>query len=142
MSSAMLGIGMVKRERNGMSTRIINGFTVFMLPDLCPQLRTEAEVTDLIGDAFATRADWVAVPVAQLSPMFLNLSSGFAGAVIQKFVNYRVGLAVVGQIDDALAGSSALRDFVYETNRGSACWFVDDLAALEEKLQSLTAGHC
>jgi Domain of unknown function (DUF4180) len=42
-----------------------------------------------------------------------------AGEFAQKFVNYRLRLAIVGDISQHLAGSEALCDFVAETNRGN-----------------------
>ena len=58
------------------------------------------------------------------------------GEVIQKFVNYRLRLAFVGDIGVAVAASDALRDFVRESNRGRHVWFVADMAALEAKLSA------
>ncbi|SHN43559.1 DUF4180 domain-containing protein [Cryptosporangium aurantiacum] len=97
-------------------------------------LGDERAVMDLIGDAFAERAEWVVVPVERLGPEFFRLRSGVAGAVVQKFANYRLGLAVVGDISRYVAASEALRDFVRESNRGRQLWFVPDEAALEERL--------
>jgi len=55
-------------------------------------------------------------------------------SLIQKFVNYRIGLAVVGDISAHIAASHALRDFVHESNQGAHLWFVDSLEALETRL--------
>lgn len=59
-----------------------------------------------------------------------------AGDFVQKFANYRQGLAVVGDISQALTESSALRDFVRESNRGRHVWFVADEADLERRLSA------
>ena len=53
---------------------------------------------------------------------------------MQKFVNYRRRLAVVGDVSRQLAESSALRDFVREANRGSQLWFLADDGALDDRL--------
>ena len=76
------------------------------------------------------------VPVARLAPEFFVLTSGVAGAVVQKFVNYRVRLAVVGDVSGFVAESTALRDFVREANRGRQTWFVADEAELAGRLRS------
>ncbi|GAB2449904.1 DUF4180 domain-containing protein [Streptomyces incanus] len=89
---------------------------------------------DLIGDALGCQADMVAVPVERVADDFFALSSGVAGEVAQKFVNYRIRLAVIGDIASHVAGSDALRDFVRETNRGNQLWFVPDRAELEARL--------
>ena len=76
----------------------------------------------------------MAIPLARLGPDFLRLSSGVAGEVLQKLVNYRRQVAVVGDVSQPAAGSAPLRDFIGESNRGRSVWFVDDLAALEARL--------
>jgi len=43
-------------------------------------------------------------------------------------------VAIVGNISAQLEESSALQDFVYESNRGEHVWFVTDLAELEKRL--------
>ncbi|MEU1755012.1 DUF4180 domain-containing protein [Micromonospora matsumotoense] len=58
-----------------------------------------------------------------------------AGEVVQKFVNYRLRLAVVGDISGHVTRSTALRDFVVEADRGRQLRFVDTLAELEERLR-------
>lgn len=79
-------------------------------------------------------ARWVAVPVERLDPAFFQLSTRVAGEIVQKFVTYRMGLAVVGDISRHTEESNALRDFVRECNRGTQTWFVEDLDALGARL--------
>ncbi|HEY0688089.1 MAG TPA: DUF4180 domain-containing protein, partial [Kribbella sp.] len=67
-------------------------------------------------------------------PEFFQLRTGVAGAIVQKFVQYRTGLAVVGDIAAYLAASDTFQDWVRETNRGRHIWFVADLAELEQRL--------
>lgn len=91
---------------------------------------------DLIGDAWGHSADVVALPVDRLDDSFFDLSSGLAGEVLQKFVNYRMPLAIIGSITSHLDASSALRAFVAESNRGQQVWFLADLAELDHRLAS------
>ncbi|MEU0970284.1 DUF4180 domain-containing protein [Streptomyces sp. NPDC005917] len=100
-----------------------------------PALDGESAALDLVGDAFGQDAELVAVPAERVGAEFFRLRSGVAGAVAQKFANYRLRLAVVGDISRHLAGSSALRDFVYEANRGRQLWFVSDDRELEDRLR-------
>jgi hypothetical protein len=95
---------------------------------------SDRNAVDVIGDALGQHAEAVAVPVERLDAGFFTLSSGIAGEIAQKFVNYRLRLAIVGDIGGHLEASSALRDFVRETNRGGALWFVADLDELDAKL--------
>ncbi|WP_307797106.1 DUF4180 domain-containing protein [Actinomadura barringtoniae] len=95
----------------------------------------ERDATQLIADAsYPEPARWVAVPVERLDQAFFQLSSRVAGEIVQKFVTYRMGLAIVGDISRYAEGSKALRDFVRECNRGTQTWFVDDLDALKARL--------
>ncbi|MFE2281696.1 DUF4180 domain-containing protein [Streptomyces sp. NPDC059454] len=89
---------------------------------------------DLIGDAMGCHAEMVAVPAERVADEFFALRSGIAGDVVQKFVNYRIRLVIVGDIASRVADSDALRDFVREANRGTQTWFVADRAELEERL--------
>jgi hypothetical protein len=114
--------------------RNLGGRAVYVCADAGPSLAGDHELSGLIGDLFGAGAQMVAIPLARLGPDFLRLSSGVAGHVLQKLVNYRFQVAVVGDVADAVARSEPLRDFVRESNRGAAVWFVDDLAALESKL--------
>ncbi|MCI8630746.1 MAG: DUF4180 domain-containing protein [Firmicutes bacterium] len=63
---------------------------------------------------------------------FFILSSGMAGEILQKFLNYRIKAAVFG--DYAKYTSKPLKDFIYESNCGKDFFF---LAAKEEAIQKL-----
>ncbi|MCD2442711.1 DUF4180 domain-containing protein [Agromyces sp. SYSU K20354] len=97
-------------------------------------ISTPDDAADLVGDAWANQAELVAVPVERLDPAFFDLRTGIAGEITQKLVNYRLRLAVVGDIAQHVDASAALRDYVWESNRGAQVWFVADDAALEAKL--------
>ncbi|MFE0098238.1 DUF4180 domain-containing protein, partial [Streptomyces sp. NPDC059015] len=58
----------------------------------------EADALDLIGDAMYQGARWVAVPAERFDESFFVLRTRVAGDIVQKFVNYRLGLAIVGDI--------------------------------------------
>jgi hypothetical protein len=110
------------------------GQAVYVCPAEGPSLADDHNLSDLIGELFGSGARIVAVPLSRLGPDFLHLSSGVAGHVLQKLVNYHVQIAVLGDVAAAVAASNPLRDFVRETNRGASVWFLADLAALKAKL--------
>jgi Domain of unknown function (DUF4180) len=97
-------------------------------------ISTPDDASDLVGSAWSHRANLVVVPVERLDPGFFRLGTGIAGEITQKLVNYRLRLAVMGDISEHVAGSDALRDFVWESNRGDQIWFVADEQELAEKL--------
>ncbi|MBP1783455.1 hypothetical protein J3R08_003305 [Micromonospora sp. HB375] len=100
-----------------------------------PPIATESDALDLIGAAFLG-ATVVAVPAERLDPGFFTLGTRFAGEVMQKFVNYRLRLAIVGDISDHMERSAALRALVAESNRHDQVWFVPDLDALDARLRA------
>ena len=110
----------------------VNGTAVYAYAG--PPLRAERDASDLIGQAGFEGAALVAVPVDALDPSFFELSSGLAGAVVQKFVQYGLRLAVVGDVSPYTAGSEPLRAFVRESNRGRQLWFTDSPEELAERL--------
>ena len=111
--------------------REIEGQRVLVCASEGGPVLTDRDASDLVQLGFDHQAHWLAIPVERLGPDFFNLSTRIAGEVIQKLVNYRFKLAVVGDVSRFVAGSNALRDFVVESNRGQHVWFVEDLAALE-----------
>ena len=104
-----------------------------------PKLRTDHDAVDVIARALESWAQLVVVPVPRLDSDFFVLRSRVAGEIVQKFVNYRLQLAIVGDITQQLAESSALRDFVSETNRGNQLWILASPAELEVRVASLGA---
>ncbi|MBP2471298.1 hypothetical protein JOF53_000170 [Crossiella equi] len=97
-----------------------------------PVLTDERAALDLMADhGFPT---WLLVPVERLPEEFFKLRTGVAGAVVQKFVNYNVKLAVVGDLSARIAASPTLADFVREANRWRQLWFVASEAAFHTKL--------
>ncbi len=96
------------------------------------------DALDLIGEAAANRADIVAVPSERLAPAFFDLKTRVAGEMIQKFNTYGVRLAIVGNVSNAVESSTAFRDLVRESNRGTLIWFVDNVDGLRRRLLSAT----
>jgi Domain of unknown function (DUF4180) len=98
-----------------------------------PPIVTTQDALDVIGAAYGV-ADVVAIPARRLGDAFFQLRTGVAGEVMQKFVNYSIRLAVVGDIAERVEASTALRDLVRESNRGRHIWFVTDLDQLDTHL--------
>lgn len=63
---------------------------------------------------------------------FFILSSGLAGEILQKFVNYQFRIAIYG--DYSVYTSKPLKDFIYESNNGRDVYFTDDLVQAVDKL--------
>lgn len=63
---------------------------------------------------------------------FFDLKTRSAGEILQKFINYNVKLAIVG--DFSVYDSKSLRDFIYESNNGKHIFFLTDIDQAIEKL--------
>jgi hypothetical protein len=100
------------------------------------KVRGERDALDLIGEAMRQGASLVLIPVERLGEDFFKLRTRVAGEIVQKFVTYRMRLAIVGDISGHLSESSALRDFVREANRGDQVWFVANREELERRLSA------
>lgn len=115
-------------------TLILHDAVVFLCDAEGPVIAGDRGAADLIGDAFGSGATMIAIPLTRLGPDFLKLSTRVAGDLLQKLVNYRFQVVILGDVGAAVAASDALRDFVVESNRGETVWFLPDLAALEARL--------
>lgn len=76
--------------------------------------------------------DKLLLPKSAVCEDFFDLRTGIAGEVLQKYSNYRMRVAIVG--DFSAYDSRALRDFIRESNRGGQVLF---LPTLEEALEAL-----
>lgn len=116
---------------------VMAGRPVFLCGPDGPPLDGERAAADVIGDLYGSGADLAVIPVERLGEGFLTLSTRMAGEVTQKFVNYGLSLAILGDVSDAMARSGALADYVRECNRGRHVWFVADMAELEARLAAI-----
>ncbi len=118
-----------------MKYMIRNGQTVAVI-DQSVKINDVQTVLDLMADArYAGDCMAMAVYKESFTEDFFDLKTRFAGDVLQKFSNYRFKLAIVG--DFGVYSSKALRDFIYECNKGSLVFFK---SSLEEALEALTRG--
>jgi len=98
-------------------------------------LHMEADALALISKALEQKADWLVLPVGDMTPDFFRLRTGLPGAVCQKFATYRVGLAIMGDVSVHESHSNPFRAFIAEANRGRQIWFVKDMDELKRKLE-------
>ena len=74
----------------------------------------------------------IAISKNLISDKFFILSSGLAGEILQKFVNYKFRIAIYGDYSEYT--SKPLKDFIYESNRGSEIFFTENLESAIKKL--------
>lgn len=73
---------------------------------------------------YETNCDNIILNKEALCEEFFALKTRLAGKILQKFVQYHVRLAITG--DFSVYNSEALRDFIYESNKGKHIFFVRD----------------
>ena len=74
----------------------------------------------------------IAVYKSAIAENFFKLSTGIAGEVAQKIVNYRFRLVIIGDFSGYT--SKPLQDYIYEYNRGGHLYFVSDEDEAVKKL--------
>ena len=116
-----------------------HGLRVHRLESTGEPWTTNHATADLIGEAMYTEVELLVVPVSRVDPAFFDLSTGIAGELLQKAANYRVRLAIVGDVARWTAESASLHAFVEEAQRGGHLWFVADEAALDARLAAAGA---
>lgn len=79
---------------------------------------------------YETDCSALLLPKETITEDFFRLSTHLAVEVLQKFVNYQMKLAIVG--DFSAYTSENLKDFIYESNKGkTVCFLPTEKEALE-----------
>jgi len=79
---------------------------------------------DLMADASYYQARCIILSETNLKPAFFELRTGMAGEILQKFSQYSVKLAIIGEFEKYQ--SQSLKAFILESNRGNQIFFVPD----------------
>ncbi|MBT1699643.1 DUF4180 domain-containing protein [Fulvivirgaceae bacterium PWU4] len=77
--------------------------------------------------------DRIVIRKENLDESFFDLRTGLAGEILQKVVNYRMRLAIVG--DYSAYTSKSLKDFIYESNKSNTVVFV---GTIDEALKRMS----
>lgn len=88
------------------------------------------DALDIMADCSYQGAEKIIFYEKNLHPDFFDLKTKLAGDILQKFSNYRMNMAIIG--DFSKYTSKSLRDFIYESNKGGRIKFV---SSLEEALK-------
>ena len=91
------------------------------------------DALDLMANADYLGARKIMIREEHLDPAFFDLKTGMAGEILQKFTNYRVQLAIIG--DFSKYPGKSIRDFIFESNRYGRINFV---SSREEAIKKLT----
>ena len=110
---------------NGVDIALLSG-PAGCIPDASAAL--EAAMTA----KYETGAARLVIDKRMLGEDFFILSTGVAGEILQKFINYHIKAAIWG--DYSRYTSKPLRDFIYESNHGRDFFFVETKEEAVRKL--------
>ena len=82
------------------------------------------EALDLMADAGYHGARSIILYEMNLKPEFFEMRTGMAGELLQKFSQYSVKLAIIGEFEKYK--SKSLTAFIFESNRRNQIFFVPD----------------
>lgn len=104
-----------------MDTKIISSVAVVESKEVI--IKDIASAVDfVINIKYKTNCDKIALNKSAIIEDFFILSSGLAGEILQKFVNYGIKFAIFG--DYSKYTSKPLKDLIYESNQGKNIFFV------------------
>ena len=83
------------------------------------------DALELLGNLYYQNFERIIIHEKSITPDFFDLKTGIAGEILQKFSNYRVRLAIVG--DFTKFKSRSLTDFIFESNKGKQVNFVNSV---------------
>lgn len=105
---------MTKVEKNGVICAVVSSDST-VITDVQSAL-------DLLMTAkYSLGTKNIVIDKALVAAEFFILSTGFAGAVLQKYINYGGRIAIYG--DYSCYTSKPLKDFIYESNKGKDVFF-------------------
>ncbi len=83
------------------------------------------DILDIMATAQYNDCTGIAVYKESLGEKFFELRTGYAGEILQKFSNYNMKIAIIG--DFSVYKSKSLKDFIYESNKGNRVFFKNNL---------------
>lgn len=99
------------------------GKTIAVIEGTQRVITDTASALDLIANIrYEGDTNLLAISKEAIAEEFFILSSGLAGEVLQKFINYHSKIAIFG--DFGVYTSKPLKDFIYESNQGKDIFFV------------------
>ncbi len=117
-----------KIESNGISYLVINGGEIV--------LENVQSALDIISmSKYEYNCGRIIIFKESISESFFDLKTKIAGEILQKFINYDLKIAIVG--DFSKYSSKSLEDFIYECNSGNDIFFVENVEEALEKYNKI-----
>ncbi|MEH6936319.1 DUF4180 domain-containing protein [Bacillus sp. JJ664] len=112
-----------------------NGYVIAVAYGDSILLKDEQSALDMMMTiSYEKGSNRISLNKEAISEDFFNLSTKLAGSILQKFVNYNIKFAIIG--DFSVYTSKALKDFIYECNEGNHVFFVSSEQEAIDKLSN------
>ena len=105
--------------------RYLNTGTPYPVAEVTPgsdTIESVSDILDIMGEVSYVGCSGIIIHSVVFSKEFYDLHTGLAGDILQKFSNYKMKLAIVGDFSNLT--SKSWRDFIRESNRGNTVCFV------------------
>lgn len=112
-------------EENNVKIAVVNSSEI-----LISDVQSSLDFIVTIG--FETGCKRIILNKSAICEDFFYLKTRLAGEILQKFINYDMKIAIVG--DFFVYTSKSLKDFIYESNNGKDIFFLPDEKQAIEKL--------
>lgn len=96
-----------------------NGIAVAVSSDSMIITDVDSALDLLMSAKYEAGTKYIVVDKKNIIEDFFILSSGLAGEILQKFINYGGKIAIYG--DFSHYTSKPLKDFIFESNKGKMC---------------------
>ena len=113
----------------------INDFYIAEIISDIIEINSAQDALDILANCAYQDARRIVMYQENITNSFFDLKTTLAGDILQKFSNYNVKLAIVG--DFSKYSSNSLRDFIYESNKAGRISFV---ATKDEAIDALSKG--
>ena len=114
-----------------------NGRVLVLIPADRMILDGDAALELAVSARYETGGSRLIIPKECFPPEFFWLSTGLAGEILQKWINYQFQVAIYGDFTRETAASKPLRDFLAESNRGTGILFPDTRQEAVDRLSQL-----
>ncbi len=118
-------INMNKVEANGHTIAVAHSDSIILTDG-------QSALDTIMTISSETGTNRIALNKEAISEDFFNLRTKLAGEILQKFMNYNMKFAIIGNFSSYT--SKSLNDFIYECNHGHHIFFVSSEQEAIEKL--------
>jgi hypothetical protein len=115
-----------KEQKNNITVAVVESEEI-LINDI------QSALDFIVNIGYETACDRIALNKSAITEEFFKLSTCLAGGILQKFINYHVKFAIIG--DFSGYASKPLKDFIYESNNGKDIFFV---ATKEDAIERLS----